>query len=347
MKSGLGRVRTSLFAAVMSATLVSALASPAAADGGPSIATAPGVPYGVLQFGNTTSGGTLSGCLQQYWLLSVVAGDHITIDWEVQSTDQSSMHLHVYPVGTTDFNVGDTDPYGHFYLNSNLKAESIFDVPSSGVMPMGFYTCGTPGPYDFTAYVQHVMAVSLQQAPSRLPLKGSLAVSAANPDGVAITAGVTAAIQVKQSGQPWLTVGSAALTAAPTSVPYSIPRALNGKQLALRAVVSGAGYATKGSTAQKVTVGQKATVDLHAERRNVPRLQKAHLDGRATGVPKGTKVVLQQRQAGGGAWGLQDSTRTAKDGTFHLSDVVHQGDRYYRACVKSVCSRKVFVHVVS
>jgi hypothetical protein len=253
----------------------------------------------------------------------------------------------VYPVGTTDFNFGDTNSYVHFYLNANLKAESSFDAPTSGTMPLLFYSdeC-EQGPYDFIAHIQHSMGVSLD-APSRLPMKGALDVSAANPDGVAITSGVTASIQVKQPGSAWQTVGSAALTMAPTAVPYQIPASLNGAEMSLRAVVSGPGYATKGSATSKVTVGSKPKVRLSAAKRNVPRLQPAKLNGKATGFATHIRVTIKQRQASGGPWKFEGTTTTAKDGSFHYSEVVHRGDRYYKACVSGKCSPAVFVHVVT
>ena len=186
-------------------------------------------------------------------------------------------------------------------------------------------------------------SVSSPRASSRS--RALSASTASSPDGVAITSGLTGSIQVKQSGSPWQTVGSAALTAAPTAVPYKIPRSLNGEKLSVRALASGAGYATKGSATQKVRVGQSQKVKLSAAHRDVPRLHKAKLSGRAIGFPAHSKVTLFQRQANGGGWSIEGTTRTGNLSSFYYSEVVHVGDRYYRACIRSTCSKAVFVHV--
>jgi len=122
--------RSSLVA-LMTSWLILAYLSPstALADGGPSIAAAPGIAYGQQEFGSTATGGFESqGCCacpvyNSYWLATVVAGDRVTVNWEGAA---NSTYLAVYPVHTTDFTVATTDPAEEQGLNSNGKNQLVF-----------------------------------------------------------------------------------------------------------------------------------------------------------------------------------------------------------------------------
>ena len=342
----------------LTTVLVTALASvlafslPATAAGG-TIAGAPAVTPSVQQFGNTSDGALISGCRYQYWLLNTVAGDQITFDWESAS---KSLRLAVYPVGTTDFSLGDTRAFVYFFLNDNGKAQSVFTAPKSGTMPVEFLTCGTSshGPYDFLATVRHATVVSFQR-PAVLARTGTLQVSVHNPDGAAITAGVGATVQVRLGSEAWVPVGSATLTGDPTPVGYALPASYAGRTAQVRVVAGGAGYLSAASATVSIPVqgtagpgsgggGSKIHVSLKASPKSVKRLHSVHLKGRATHAA-GARVTIYQRQEGRSRWETEGTTRVNRKGKFGYSEVVHQGSRYYRACVGSSCSRVVYVRL--
>jgi hypothetical protein len=143
----------------------------ATAGGGKSIAGAPVIPFGQQQFGNLNEGAhTENSCgadvYTEWWTLSVAAGDRVRIDWEAQQLEYTA--LLVYPAGTTDFTYPDTNPLEKQELNANNKNEALITATVDGTLPVAFtstdWSClgGTPGPYDFTAYVQHGLSVSLK-----------------------------------------------------------------------------------------------------------------------------------------------------------------------------------------
>jgi len=345
--------RLTLLTTVLVTALTSLLAFslPASADGGTSIAGAPAVTPGVQQFGNTANGGLVGGCRYQYWLLNTVAGDQVTVDWESASEE---LMLSVYAVGTTDFSLGDTRPYVYFYLNDNGKAQSVFTAPKTGAMPVQFRTChtSTHGPYDFLATVRHATVVSFQQ-PAVLARAGTLQVSVHNPDGAAITSGVEALVQVRLGSEAWATVGSAMLTGAPTTIGYILPASYAGRTAQVRVVAGGAGYLSAASATASIPVqgstgpgstggGSKVHVTLKASPTTVKRLHSVHLKGRATHAA-GARVKIYQRQEGRSRWETEGTTRVNRKGKFGYSEVIHQGSRFYRACIGSSCSRTVYV----
>jgi hypothetical protein len=184
-------------AAIVTLLCASALVpTTAAAAGGKSIASATPVAYGVQQFGNTADDQFLKeSCSfwadgwRSYWSLAVTAGDLVTINWEgVPSTE-----LKLMPIGTTDFNLFQTNPVLSESLSSNGKNQAQYTVPQTGVMPLYFRLCGEePGPYDFLVTTQHGLAVSF---PPRENIRttslvyggASLSNGAPAPDGMTFT----------------------------------------------------------------------------------------------------------------------------------------------------------------
>jgi len=341
---------TGVLVTALAVVLASAL--PVSAAGGTSIAGAPAVTPGVQQFGNTAAGSVIGCRHSQFWTLNVVAGDEVTIDWESASVWP---FLEILPVGTTDFSLGDTRYFANFSLNSNGKARSIFTAPTTGAMPVMFQTyqsCADSahGPYDFTFYIKHATVASFQR-PAALGHTGTLQVSVHNPDGAAITSGVEALVQVRLGSEAWASVGSAIVTADPTPVAYTLPTSYAGRTAQVRVVASGVGYLSAASATASVPVsgstgggggGSKVHVTLKASPKTVKRLHSVHLKGRATHAA-GARVKIFQRQEGRSRWETEGTTRVNRKGKFGYSEVIHQGSRYYRACVGSSCSRTVYV----
>ncbi len=348
----LARYTTALVTALAS---VLAFSLQASADGGTSIAGAPAVTPGLQQFGNTAAGSVIGCGHAQFWTLTVVAGDEVTIDWEAATVRPG---LAVFPVGTTDFSLGDASAYASFRLNSNGKAQSTFIAPTTGAMPVTFDTSGCAdryhGPYDFTFYIKHATVVSFQR-PAVLARTGTLQVSVHNPDGAAITSGVEALVQARLGSEAWATVGSAMLTGAPTTIGYALPASYAGRTAQVRVVAGGAGYLSAASATASIPVqgstapgpgsgggGSKVHVTLKASPKTVKRLHSVHLKGHATHAA-GARVKIYQRQEGRSRWESEGTTRVNRKGKFSYSEVIHQGSRYYRACVGSSCSQLVYV----
>jgi hypothetical protein len=223
-------------------------ASSALADSS-TIAGAPAIVVGQQEFGNTASVTPVSSdCYRAYWLLSVTAGDSVTIDWESQ---ESGTSLDVFPPGTTDYNVDNTNPIEQQDLSSNDKNELQFQATSTATLPVSFRSgCGDPaGPYDFTTDIVHAMIVSLPPlAPS---LAGTTTVGVHNPDGVSLSgAPIVVNLQVSGPGVPWTTIGSASPVAGEATISYTVPSALAGKTVRFQAVGSGSGYQADTSTVQ-------------------------------------------------------------------------------------------------
>jgi hypothetical protein len=212
------------------ALLGALLPASAFAEGGKTIATAPPVVYGQQEFGNTALGQKLpSSCFfgfenyyDQFWALNAQAGDVVTIDWSgVEATT-----LRLYAVGTTDYTVFSetTSPVEEQELNTNASNQLTYTVPVSGTMPLEFAVCEEsssepPGPYNFTATVQHGLAVSLTPPPTiqtNSTISGSvhLISGAPVPDGLAFTLSV--------AGQ----FGTASYTATTSGGALSFPLAL-------------------------------------------------------------------------------------------------------------------------
>jgi hypothetical protein len=248
--------------ALFSAVLGLALTAPAAmADGGQSIAGATGVIYGQQEFGNTANGAVApGGCAadwapkyRSWWALSVVAGDHITIDWEAQPATA----LNLFAVGTTDFTFEQVEPLTSDEPSDNGKSELTYTASQTGSMPLEFVAdtgCNDAevvGPYDFTSYVRHAVRLAIQRAPG-LTAHSTVRVAVHSAAGTPISdPGLQVAIEIKRAGGAWRTVGTASPADGVAKVRLSIPRSYRHVRVSLRARASGANYVNETSSTRR------------------------------------------------------------------------------------------------
>jgi len=279
--------------------LVAVVSSPssAVADGGPSIAGAPLVAYGQQQFGNTATGGIdrSDACDWIYssnWLLPVVAGDHITIDWEIQA---SHTELLLYPLGINDFNVGSTGPLTTSSIDTNGRSEVVYSASASGNLPLVFtgesggLVCNVGwhdiGPYDFTAYVQHVVRLSLPRL-AAVRRRASVAVAVRNAEGGVISdPGLLVDIQIR-TRSAWLSVGRAAVSNGQAIVPLNIPLRYLHEILGLRAVAQGGSYLEATTRSQPVLIFQRPKARARPGSR-----RRRHQTARAVGLLDGARTT--------------------------------------------------------
>jgi hypothetical protein len=236
---------------------VGAWTAPALAAGGSNIRSAPMIAYGQQEFGNTATDSTEAQDFcgrQSWWMLPVVSGDRVTIDFEGPGLGYAI----TYPIGTTDFNVAHTGWFHETQIGDNGAGESVFNASSSGVMPVDFVTddCDfddsyDPGPYDFTAYVAHGVVLSIPHVRS-LKHKGTLSVGAHTPDGGAISdPALVVQVQMKRHSH-WTTIGAAPVANSLATVHLAIPKRVHSKRISLRSRSTGPGYLTRTSAARRV-----------------------------------------------------------------------------------------------
>jgi hypothetical protein len=244
-------------------TLVPLIAASPAHGEGTSIATAQAVAFSQQEFGNTTNGRLWENgnCEEgkrkeneSYWALSLVVGDELDIDWEAQ---QPQTKLELFPIGTTDFNLGKTAPLVQRGLNSNNKNELKYtDSTVGGSMPLIVHNAsceGTngPGPYSFAVYVLHTVHAFLPRV-SVVRLSGAMTVSVRNLEGGNPPGGaLTVELQLAGPGG-WRTIGTGTTSGASSIVHFSVPRRLRHRQTGLRALVHGHEYKSATSTQMKV-----------------------------------------------------------------------------------------------
>lgn len=91
-------------------------------------------------------------------------------------------------------------------------------------------------------------------------------------------------------------------------------------------------------------------VSLHPSTRVLAPSHRIRLDGRAFGVRPGTRVTIFRRPEAGLPWTPAGATRVRRHGRFGWSQIVDEGDRYYRACVirrqRRFCSSGHLVRLV-
>jgi hypothetical protein len=255
--------REATWLTVALAFLLIGAVSSASAAGGSSIASAPTVVYGQQEVGNTaadygsqTRTGDLNG--DSWWRLQATAGDRITIDWEGNADE-----LNVWPAGTTDYNIeansddGVSSNFVSAYNGANLKMETVLTVPRDGSYPLEFLTdypfcgCGVdPGPYDFTAYVQHALVIaSTATRSNRRQHRTSFWFSVANPDGAAITDPNLRFVDQIWNGRKWV---NGPVSAAPFAFSVRWNQGARGRWQRVRIVVFGQGYISTASRTVRV-----------------------------------------------------------------------------------------------
>jgi hypothetical protein len=239
-------------------------ASSALAAGGQNIASAPVPYYGVQEFGNTSSDngedpGVPYGCPggdSSWWKIPVKGGDQITVDFEGNADT-----MLVYPVGTTDFNVQSTHSL-RFDTAGNDKQQARFYAPRDGWRPIDFFACGNggapgPGPYDFTAYVRHGLALQLK-ASGYASHQTKFYLRVDTPDGEPVNSkSLIGDVQRQdaQEGNRWITsfhVYPSKPYNGKWNFSYHWMRYMQGRSVNVRVVVHGPGYRTTTSNATQV-----------------------------------------------------------------------------------------------
>jgi hypothetical protein len=235
--------------------------SSASAEGGASIATAPVVQYGQQEFGSLVHGPEESSghCISVYgswWVLPVIAGDAVTIDWEGQYRED---FIDLFAIGTTDFNLTPGAAVVSLQLGANSKGEATYRVPRTGNLPVEFvgyndFSCDiVPGPYAFTAYVKHTVRLALARR-ATLPSVGKLPVAVHNPDGGPVNdPGLQVSVQLR-SRHGWATVGSAPVINSVAAVQLAVPAHFRRQHVSVRAIAQGSAYRVATSAAIRVRV---------------------------------------------------------------------------------------------
>jgi hypothetical protein len=227
------------------AVLFLSMASTVRAEGGNSIATGPAVVYGQQEFGNTALSPHLTDPRgwDQFWNLSVTAGDKLTIDWE--ATPDTATRLLLYPVGTTDYTIGQQEPATHQGQNSEGKNELHYVVPATGIAPLVVNTGGrghTGALYNFIAYVQHALAVSLPRLAKLIHHK-KISVHVHTPEGGEISdESLMVTLEAKARGGSWKTLGKAPVVNSSALVRAKVPSVLWHQRVSVRATASGGAY---------------------------------------------------------------------------------------------------------
>lgn len=220
-------------------------AAPALADGGATIATAPVVPPGQQQFGNTLSGGAPAPGTHcndnetQWWKLNLTAGDRVIVDWAVQQGTVS--YLFVYPAATTDFNINSVNAVTSQSPGSNNDNEEIFTADRTGVWPIAF--CGAlfhdGGPYNFTTKITHAIVLEATARDEGRHVR--ITVAAHTPDGTALAKGVAVSAFLSIAGH-WRRVARASLRGTTVRLGFVPPASLRGKTVRLEVAVAGPSY---------------------------------------------------------------------------------------------------------
>jgi len=189
---------------------------------------------------------------RSWWLLPVIAGDEVTIDWEVQSRPPV---IEILPAGTNDFNSSSNSTVARGGLQPNNKGELTYQATVTATLPVGFgYITGCDqkpgGPYNFTASVVHRLVLGIPPT-STLARKGTLSVAVHSPDGGPVNnPAVQLALQIKGRGS-WQTIGVG--TAANPVIAYRVPARLrHSRHVTLRALAHGQGYSPTSSAHVKV-----------------------------------------------------------------------------------------------
>lgn len=277
---------------VAASALAAAGSPPAAAEGGPTIAAAPLVSYGAHEIGDTTNGGQgefhwycedqLGLNRNSFWQLPVTVGDHVTIDWG--AVLPQSTCLTIYPIGTNDYGVSTAEPEESTEQGSNGKQEMKFTAPVSGNLIMDFaatalYSGCTScaGPYEFTAYVQHALQITLS-APSPLLTNSTVTAAVTQNTGAPIPNGLALSLRAEYGEAP-VYEATAATSNGIASFPLALPSSVIGGEVTI-AVSHGedSQYAEATSNAISGTV-QAAPLPIAATppaKRHVHRKSKHH-----------------------------------------------------------------------
>ncbi len=225
------------------------------ASGGTSIASAPVVPVGQQEFGDTAKVPQNSyGYSKEFWKLPLRAGDRVRIDWE--EATGTEVRLYVYPPSTTDYTMGSTYATFEQGADANGKNELVFAATGSGTWPLVFASSAisaeTPGSYDFVVYVQHQLRLFLP-ALSSLGRRAVVRVGVHAPDGTPLTAPALRLRLEANWRAGWRTIASASPHAGVAVFHLAVPANVTGRIL-LRVRASGASYLPALSTERSVAI---------------------------------------------------------------------------------------------
>jgi hypothetical protein len=241
-------------AALAWACLAQAGASERASGGAATIAGAPKISFGIQEFGNTDSVQPINCDKREWWVIPLIAGDHVVIDWENSSSAAGASWFELYAPGTTDFNINNNPkqylgPNGtissNTSINPNNRAETVFDAPSSGNYPLAFYADNCrdqnqqPGAYDFKATLHHRARVVISITGSSL--KGSVSLQARYPDGSPIQSGLGATLYGYWN-KGWTKLGQAVVAGGSMRIKYLLPPFLKGQTIRLEAKTGGPSF---------------------------------------------------------------------------------------------------------
>jgi hypothetical protein len=218
--------------------------------------------YGQQGFGTLQP---VHGCPDSWWKLDVVAGDSLTVDWESQATGLPYAAL--YLVGTNDYDFPQTQDLVNSFLNGNDKAQLTYTAPVSGALLLDFSAddiCNTGdvggGPYDFTAYVVHALALSLSGVTPGA-LTGTASVGVHSPDGTPLSdPAINVQLRASVSSRTPVTLGTAAPSNGVATIAYKLPSSWTGKTVTGTASASGTGYKSATSTSAKVKLASPPCV---------------------------------------------------------------------------------------
>jgi hypothetical protein len=265
----------------LAVALLALTAAPARAEGGKTVSAAPVVAYGAHETGNTANGGGGEfdqDCWNQFdlnrnsfWQLPVTVGDQVTIDWGAVILDSTC--LTVYPIGTNDFGLQSAQPERSTEQGSNGKQEMRFLAPATGNLVLDFAATGLysgctdcAGPYEFTAYLQHSLQLSLS-APAALPTNGTVTASVSQNTGAQVPDGLTFWLLAKwyEGGEKKTYATAAGTAGGAVNFQLALPLSAAGHNVTLRAGRSeDSQYAEVLSNA----VSAQATLPVHPRRRH-------------------------------------------------------------------------------
>ena len=259
--TGLLRTALSLLAPLVLAGALAAPGHTRTAGGGATIAAAPTVVPGQQEFGSTTDGSCCDGRGADFWKLPLIPGDHVTVDWEstkgngcLDPSDYWAMELRVWPAGTTDFSINNVNPIEAFGIGDNGKAESKFTANRSGIFPITFLAVCSPsstgGPYDFTAYVRHLLVLSFPN-PGTVRSGAGVSIAVHLADGSPVS---DKELQVQVYGRwahKWNLLGSSAPVNGRAVATLKITPSERGATIPLVARASGVDY-VKAQTSPRV-----------------------------------------------------------------------------------------------
>jgi hypothetical protein len=237
---------------LLATVLVSALACAGAAiaTGGTTVANAPVVQPGQAYFGNTATAAIDAGWWNGYefWRIDLLTGDSLTVNFEnTDGTVKGINVVYLYGPSATDYNlspeVTGAQPNGSFHGQLQYEASAggryTLDFESAIYTPTDAYM----GPYQFVAYVKHVVVLSA--SPKKLPRSGTLRVLVRHADGSAISDPGLKLSLFARINSGWRKVsGVAHPSAGKTNISFKLPLSAVGKKLKIRVVAQGASYKT-------------------------------------------------------------------------------------------------------